>query len=76
MLTVILLLSFFMLSMDVGFSMFQAQKTQTDVMDGFKPVIAGWVNYYDNVAVLKKLHFLYFDKGQVNVFCCITPFIV
>lgn len=45
-------------------------------MDGFKPVIAGWVNYYDNVAVLKKLHFLYFDKGQVNVFCCITPFIV
>ena len=62
MLTEILLLSFFMLSMDVGFSMVQAQKTQTDVLNGLKPVIAGGVNYYDNVAVLKKLHFLFADE--------------
>lgn len=67
MLTVTLLLSFFMLSGNVGFSPISAQKTQTEVLAGCRPLTVARINYYDNVAVLKKLHFLWSDKNQVNV---------
>jgi hypothetical protein len=65
-LTVILLLSFFMLSGDVGFSAIPAQKTPTEVLARFRPLTLAGINYYDNAVVLKKLHFPCFDKSQVN----------
>lgn len=65
-LTVILLLSFFMLSGNVGFSAIPARKTQTEVLARFRPLVVAGINYYDNVAVVKKLHFLWSDKNQVN----------
>ena len=67
MLTVTLLLSFFMLSGNMDFSPIAAQKTQTEVLAGFRSLTVGRINYYDNVAVLKKLHFPWSDKNQVNV---------
>ncbi len=66
-LTVTLLMSFFMLSGNMGFSPVQAQKTQTEVLAGFKPCGSVRINYYDNAVVVKKLHFPCFDKNQVNV---------
>lgn len=66
-LTVTLLLSFFMLSGNVGFSVIPAQKTQTEVLARFDPLTAAGINYYDNAAVVKKLHFPWSDKNQVNV---------
>jgi hypothetical protein len=66
-LTVTLLLSFFMLSGNVGFSPVSAQKTQTEVLAGYRQLTVARINYYDNVAVLKKLHFPWSDKNQINV---------
>lgn len=66
-LTVTLLLSFFMLSGNVGFSPVSAQKTQTEVLAGYRQLTVARINYYDNAAVLKKLHFLWSDKNQLNV---------
>jgi hypothetical protein len=66
-LTVTLLLSFFMLSGNVGFSVIPAQKTQTEVLARFRPLAVAGINYYDNTVVLKKLHFPCFDKDQVNI---------
>jgi len=65
-LTVTLLLSFFMLSGNVGFSVIPAQKTQTEVLVRFRPLAVAGINYYDNAAVVKKLHFPSSDKNQVN----------
>ncbi|NQX38186.1 hypothetical protein SAMN05421820_101195 [Pedobacter steynii] len=65
-LTVTLLLSFFMLSGNVGFSVIPAQKTQTEVLARFRPLAVAGINYYDNTAVVKKLHFPWSDKNQVN----------
>lgn len=66
-LTVTLLLSFFMLSGNVGFSVVPAQKTQTEVLARFRPLSTAGINYYDNAAVAKKLHFPWADKNLVNV---------
>ncbi|WP_143166947.1 hypothetical protein [Pedobacter caeni] len=57
-LTVTLLLSFFMLSGNTGFSAISAHKPQTEVLAGFKPLSVRQVNYYDNRNVLKYVHFL------------------
>lgn len=57
-LTVTLLLSFFMLSGNTGFSAISVHKPQTEVLAGFKPLSVRQVNYYDNRNVLKYVHFL------------------